>query len=500
MFIVGAFPRILHRVHPLGVHHRRSTTAQWGSRFAVPAIAVLLTCFPFLLGPLASGSATEAWAAGSLPPDFELTPVVTGLDQPVRLAFAADGRVFVAERTTGNILVIEDGRLLPEPIATVPVRASGERGLLGIAVTNDRERAYLFAYHSVSPHEHQVTRFTIDERGSTQPRAVDRTTIVDGLPAAAVNNGGAIAVGPDRHLYFTVGDHDRPDDVEADDWAGKLHRLTLDGEIPDDNPWPGSSVYCRGLRNCFSFTFDRVFVDPASPFTARPRTKPTIFLADNGTNIHDEIHRVGPGDDAGWPTVLGPSDDDRFVNPVHAWSPTTAPAGIVLYDGPGFPRAHWRSLFVAEYSTGKIVEIVLDRSGTRAVDRRVFFDGELGPIFALAIAPDGALWFTTGNAVYRIHHRLPPQRFVRGNIDGVNGISFEDSVRLLRYLLDGTAPGCEVAMDVTADERIDVSDVSSLLGFLYGALPANFVIPRPYPECGVDVRSALDCETHPVCE
>src|SRR3954462_7631074 len=54
-----------------------------------------------------------------------------GLDRPVAMEFATDGRVFVTEQP-GRIRVIKDGQLLPPPFATLTVSSVGERGALGI--------------------------------------------------------------------------------------------------------------------------------------------------------------------------------------------------------------------------------------------------------------------------------------------------------------------------------------------------------------------------------
>src|SRR2546425_2650918 len=67
-------------------------------------------------------------------PAVRLGPVQTGMAWPIALAFASDGRIFFAERNTGNIRIIEGGVLLPTPFYTLTNTATaGERGLLGLA-------------------------------------------------------------------------------------------------------------------------------------------------------------------------------------------------------------------------------------------------------------------------------------------------------------------------------------------------------------------------------
>ena len=95
------------------------------------------------------------WAlpALALPPGFAHEEVVSGLDQPVAMAFAPDGQLFICERTTGRIrLVTAEGELRADAITRLQVSTSGERGLLGIAVDpNFRENRYLYVLHTRVP-------------------------------------------------------------------------------------------------------------------------------------------------------------------------------------------------------------------------------------------------------------------------------------------------------------------------------------------------------------
>src|SRR5690242_19578551 len=72
----------------------------------------------------------------ALPDDIGLDTIATGLTVPWAMAFAPDGRIFITERP-GRIRVIQNGVLSPNPWATLPVEASREAGLMGIALAPD---------------------------------------------------------------------------------------------------------------------------------------------------------------------------------------------------------------------------------------------------------------------------------------------------------------------------------------------------------------------------
>src|SRR4051812_42873966 len=68
----------------------------------------------------------------AVPAGFTETRVVTNLAQPVAMAFAPDGRLFVTEKT-GKVRVVDAaGHLLTTPFVSLTVNDEGERGALGI--------------------------------------------------------------------------------------------------------------------------------------------------------------------------------------------------------------------------------------------------------------------------------------------------------------------------------------------------------------------------------
>lgn len=79
-------------------------------------------------------------------------PVATGLAFPTNMAFAPGGRLFFNEKDTGRVRIIEGGRLLPEPFATLPVAlVANETGLLGLALDpRFPSEPWVYVYYSDS--------------------------------------------------------------------------------------------------------------------------------------------------------------------------------------------------------------------------------------------------------------------------------------------------------------------------------------------------------------
>ena len=277
--------------------------------------------------------------------EFDLEPVITGLDFPVSMAFAPDGRLFYNEFGTGNIRVVDPSwTLLPQPFYTLPVLTGGEKGLLGIALDPDfPSNGFVYAYHTTStPDRNRVVRLTA--AGDT---GTNETVIIDNLPAADNHNGGNIHFGPDGKLYVTIGDTEQPAlSQDPSSLAGKILRYNKDGTIPADNPTPGSPVYSLGLRNSFDFTFHRHTGD--------------LWATENGPATDDELNLIVAEGNYGWPTVTGIAGDPLFVDPLAAFTPTIAPTGIVSVSASStYGTAYHDNLLFTDFNEGQVRRVVL---------------------------------------------------------------------------------------------------------------------------------------------
>lgn len=306
--------------------------------------------------------------------DEPIQVVADNLEIPWELAFLPDGSLLVTERPGYLVRITTGGR---RRITVADVEPRGEGGLLGLALhPSFADNNLLYLYHTVTKEGrliNRVDRYRFDMEAN---QLDDRSTIIDNIPAAANHDGGKIAFGPDGYLYVSTGDAEQPELAQdTDSLAGKILRVTADGDAAPDNPF-GNLVYSYGHRNVQGLAWDgsgQLFATEHGP---------------SGLNSgHDEINLIKKGANYGWPRFRGAESDDSTVAPVadSGANETWAPAGaVVVGNRLYFAGLRGETLYFAQIHGEQLGNI------ERALRR------EYGRLRGLLLA-DGWIYITTSN-------------------------------------------------------------------------------------------------------
>lgn len=316
------------------------------------------------------------------PPEIEVEVWASNLVVPWSLVFLSKDEALVSERG-GRILLLKKG-VSPSIYLTLPVYAEGEAGLLGLALHPEfPAKPYVYAMYTYRTEEGVFDRVVrILHAGSKG--SVERV-IVDRIPAARFHAGGRIAFGPDKKLYITTGDALKPDLAQKrDSLAGKILRVNDDGTIPAENPYR-NAVWSLGHRNPQGLGWHPVFGMLASEHGPS---------GEKGWYGHDEINRIFPGKNYGWPLVKGRAGNTLYEDPLIFWEQATPPSGMTFWGD---------DLFVATLRSQALIRLVLEKKGEEVVVKRVerWFSsssgGKYGRLRDAVVGPDGALYVLTSN-------------------------------------------------------------------------------------------------------
>ncbi|MCH8849254.1 MAG: PQQ-dependent sugar dehydrogenase [Chloroflexi bacterium] len=326
----------------------------------------------------------------------------TGLDQPVHITHANDGseRIFIVERA-GVIRILRDGTVLPTPfldISSIVREAGSEEGLLSVAFPPDYDvKGYFYVYFTDDRQGNRgnnlLARFHVTGDPDVADPLSEELILNFDHPTFSNHNGGQIAFGPDGYLYITLGELERPEEVQdLSLLPGKILRVDRNGVAAPGNPFEGqlnidARIYAYGLRNAFDFDFH--------PVTG------TIIAVDNGDST-DEINRIVPGGNYGHPDVIGPSDNADFIDPIIYYEFPVGPAGASFYSGDKLPEFKNNFFFCQFHQGGLLHRVQFADDGDEVVIEDTLLAGSCTS--DVAEGPDGYLYFADVNS--GVIHRI----------------------------------------------------------------------------------------------
>ena len=347
---------------------------------------------------------------------LKVEKIVQGLSAPTSMAFVDERNLIVLQKNDGRAMLVANGALQDEPLATFEVERASERGLLGVAVSESD--VFIYVTENAGEVRHRVYRFAWQD-GTLQ----EKTMILD-LPGTPGPNhdGGKLVIGPDGMLYAVIGDLNRDGvlqnykDGPAPDDTSVILKVDRDGN-PAANVFATEGMvaayYAYGVRNSFGLAFD-----PATD---------ALWDTENGPDGYDEINLVRPGFNSGWERVMGPmsrgsaTEDDLaklqgsyYADPAFSWQ---AAVGLTDIAFSGLPGEHENNIFAGDINNGMLYYFVVDdeRDGLvleggladmvadgGEVDVVTFGNG-FGGVTDVETGPDGNLFVLSyGGSIYRI--------------------------------------------------------------------------------------------------
>ena len=316
------------------------------------------------------------------------------------------------EGLAGQTLVIGgDGRFYNDVAIQKAIRIAaangfgkvlvGQGGLLDVVVSPGfvDDRTIFFSYSE--PDGPDTSRTAVARAILGETAISDVQVIYRQVPSrpGSMHYGSRLVFDREGYLFITLGE--RGEQERAQDLGttqGKVVRIRPDGTIPPDNPvfpQPGAipGIWSFGHRNP-----QGAALDPATG---------EVWVGEHGPQGGDEINRILPGRNYGWPRIthgrdyltgqpLGEGTTAPDVEaPLHYWVPVSiAPAGMAFYDGDKLPG--WQgSLLVGALAGEMLVRLDLQAGRVVAESRHLESLGER--IRDVRQGPDGYPYLLTDN-------------------------------------------------------------------------------------------------------
>jgi len=342
-------------------------------------------------------------------------PVARGLVNPWALAFLPDGRMLVTERP-GRLRIVTAAGAVSAPVAGVPaVFASGQGGLLDVALDPAFAQNRLVYLSYAEPGE-GGTAGTAVARGRLNEDATALTgvqVIYRQQPKVSGGNhfGSRLVFGRDGALFVTQGDRYSERD-QAQDLAsliGKVVRVGADGALRDDNPFVARS---SARQEVFSYGHRNVQAAALDPATGR------LWTVEHGARGGDERNAPEAGKNYGWPVITYGVDYSGetigegtaragMEQPVYYWDPVIAPSGATFVTSDRYPG--WRgSLVVGSLGTRSLVRLALQDGRVTGEERHLADFGQR--IRDVQEGPDGYLYVVTDASDGQVARVVPAGR------------------------------------------------------------------------------------------
>lgn len=318
----------------------------------------------------------------------EATTIASNLDVPWEITWGPDNKIWITEQK-GLVSRINPVTGEKKIMLTIPdVWHFRTAGLLGMVLHPDmKNKPYVFLNYTFLKDKmpfSRLVRYTFKNGALVSPK------ILLEIPGNNGHNGSRLAISNNK-LYWATGDAVTDGNAQSvNSLNGKILRLNLDGSIPADNPIKGSAVWAWGFRNMQGLVFSK---------------QGYLYSSEHGDATDDEINLLNEGRNYGWPKVQGFAETpeeatfkkaNQTIDPLKAWTPTIAPAGLDYYFSDAIPG--WKNSLLLVTLKGKSLRVLkLSNDGKRIINEQVLFEDEYGRLRDLCISPAGDVYISTSN-------------------------------------------------------------------------------------------------------
>ena len=341
---------------------------------------------------------------------YQVERIAEKIGNPWAVITTPDGRLLISDRSGYISLFGADGKLIKKITGLPVVEFKGQGGLLDLALDPDfAKNKTLYWSFSQKSGQGNLTAVAKGVLSADESKIENPVVIFQATPDlnSELHFGSRLLFDKDGNLFVSAGERSILDGRKQAQWLnsglGKIFKITKDGKPAAGNPFIGVAdakpeIYSYGHRNPQSLDIH--------PITGE------LWEAEFGPQGGDELNRIQPGKNYGWPTITyGLEYDDRKVGdgiqqkegmeqPVYYWDPSVSPSGMTFYSGDMIPE--WKNnLFVGCLSGMHIARLIIENN--RVVGEERLLTEEFQRFRDVTQGKDGALYAVTDQGrLYRI--------------------------------------------------------------------------------------------------
>ena len=339
---------------------------------------------------------------------YKFETVLDDLEDAWSFVFINEDKILFTEMP-GNLKIASLSDKSINEIGNLPlIQYSNQGGLSDVALDPDFEsnnRIYLS--YSAKDENKKTTLFLLSAELSGN--ALENSKVIFQAKAprrTPIHLGAKIAFLDDGTLLLTSGDgFDHREKAQTlDNHFGKIIRINKDGSIPMNNPFVGvkdalPEIYTYGHRNMQGLLVTK---------------SGEIYEHEHGPKGGDEINRIEPSLNYGWPAitygidysgaVISPfTEKEGMEQPLVYWVPSIAPSDMIYYENDTYPELE--NSFLVSALVSKDVKKVTFSNG--ADTQESLFSEVNERLRNIGASPSGILYLLTDGPNGKLIKVLP---------------------------------------------------------------------------------------------